>query len=193
MSRKHPKLREFRQAIAPAASAQRASAPPPAGALGCAPAGLNLEAEKALLMHRLERAHAEIARLRSLAYVDPAADPDTCEPDELPTWKDKAQALALQLAQLSPNACRQLEVTLLEDHHDCETCGSSFAQGALVRLNGEVVVDRTPCAHCFGSNSFPLDRVLYETLERLGFTVTVESAEAEERDPWPSGDEDDGG
>lgn len=173
MSRKHLTPRRPGQAGAHAAHA---------------PAGLNTEAEKALLVHRLERAHAEIERLRSLAYVDPAADPDTVAPDELPTWKDKAQALALQLAQLSPNACRQLEVTLLEDHHDCETCGSAFAQGALVRLNGEVVVDRTPCAHCFGSNSFPLDRVLYETLERLGYEVTVVPSASE-----AGLDEDDGG
>lgn len=146
-----------------------------------------MEAEKALLMHRLERAHAEIARLRSLVYVDPAADPDTCEPDELPTWKDKAQSLALQLTQLSPNACRQLEVTLLEDHHDCETCGSAFAQGALVRLNGEVVVDRTPCAHCFGDKSYPLDQVLCEALERLGYEVKVVPSTP------PQGEDEDGG
>lgn len=190
MSRKRPHLRNFRRAAVSYAAEQPSAAVFVAPAR--APAALNMDAELALLKHQLERAHAEIQRLHALAYVDPAAAPGLYgmgdfEGDEPATWKDKAESLALQLNQLQPGACKQLEVTLLEDHHDCETCGSAFAQGALVRLNGEVVVDRTPCAHCFGSKSYPLDQVLCEALERLGYEVKVVPSTP------PQGEDEDGG
>jgi len=36
-----------------------------------------------------------------------------------------------------------------EDSYDCETCGTSYATGAKITLNGKVIMDKPAVAHCY--------------------------------------------
>lgn len=35
------------------------------------------------------------------------------------------------------------------DSHDCDTCGSSYADGATIYLDGKQILDLVPIAHCY--------------------------------------------
>ncbi len=67
----------------------------------------------------------------------------------------------------------QIEIEWLDDSHDCETCGWSCAEGARVTINGEVALDLTPHAHCFGGDNYGRADVFERILSHLGHDVTV--------------------
>ena len=45
----------------------------------------------------------------------------------------------------------KLKIEWNYDTWDCETCGTSFAQGAVVTLGDKVILNEPAVAHCFGS------------------------------------------
>lgn len=126
----------------------------------------DLEFELRMSEHLLNEARAEIARLRTLAYVNPQDE----TPDPL-TWQERAQSLLARLNAQDSGGAKTLTFEWLQDSHDCETCGLSWSEGAVVRLNGQVLVDRTPCATCFGSKSYSSDEVHLAVLSALGLEV----------------------
>lgn len=64
-----------------------------------------------------------------------------------------------------------IEIEWLSDDFDCDTCGGSWAEGAIVRFDGEVVIDMTPVAHCYGGDSYSQDMVYTAILEKLGHVI----------------------
>jgi hypothetical protein len=54
---------------------------------------------------------------------------------------------------------------------NCETCGTSYAEGAIVRIDDELVLALMPSAHCFGGDSWDQHEVYRLIFEKLGHTV----------------------
>jgi hypothetical protein len=64
-----------------------------------------------------------------------------------------------------------IKIKWTEDIKECETCGPCYAQGAEVYFNNELVLDFTPCAHCYGiSDDYTESDVFIGILEHLGHT-----------------------
>jgi hypothetical protein len=61
------------------------------------------------------------------------------------------------------------------DWYDCETCGPSYAEGALVKLNGGTILDLKPVAHCYAGQSWDREQVYRLILEHLGYAVASQS------------------
>ena len=58
-----------------------------------------------------------------------------------------------------------------EDNHDCETCGSSWSQGAEVSIDGHIVMDFEPIAACWDGTTYSDEFILGQILDHLGYTV----------------------
>ena len=48
----------------------------------------------------------------------------------------------------------RIEIFTDEDYHDCETCGSSWAEGGRVVVDGVEIINLPARAHCFGGQNF---------------------------------------
>lgn len=120
--------------------------------------------------YRIQELEREVTRLRSLAYVAPAG------PDML-TWQERAAQLETQLALAAPGVARNLDIRWQPDEHDCETCGSSWAEGAEVYLNGTLILSRSPIAACFDAASYSADDIYRAILDHLGFAIKHEPVE----------------
>lgn len=57
------------------------------------------------------------------------------------------------------------------DDTDCECCGSSYADGANVVIDGELVIELIPYAHCCGGDHYPRDEVFKRILQHLGHEI----------------------
>lgn len=68
---------------------------------------------------------------------------------------------------------KQIKIVELFDESDCETCGSSYAQGYKVYVAGELVSSYIPVAHCYDSESYEIQDVFKDILERLGYELEV--------------------
>jgi hypothetical protein len=65
-----------------------------------------------------------------------------------------------------------IKIEWLTDYYDnCETCGSSYAEGARVFVDGVMALDLAPSAHCFGGEHYPQEDVYERILQHLGHTV----------------------
>lgn len=64
-----------------------------------------------------------------------------------------------------------LEIKWLSDDSDCDTCGSSYADGARVTLNGEPLLELTPVASCLGGAHWSEADVYRKIIEKLGYQV----------------------
>lgn len=69
-----------------------------------------------------------------------------------------------------------IKIEYLSDNIDCEMCGSSWASGAKVFLDGEEILSLEPIAHCYAGSNWDRDDVYYELIKKLGYTVEDESA-----------------
>lgn len=63
----------------------------------------------------------------------------------------------------------KVKIECLSDYSDCETCGSSYAQGGRLWINDDLVWEVVPNAHCLGSDAYGLEEILIIALEKLGF------------------------
>ena len=68
----------------------------------------------------------------------------------------------------------KIEITTNRDTHECETCGTSYADGGTVKVDGELIIDLQAVAHCWGGQSFSQDELLVLALMKLGHTVEVD-------------------
>lgn len=67
---------------------------------------------------------------------------------------------------------QEIKIEWLYDEHDCETCGSSYAEGAKVHINGELVIENIPYAHCYGGENWDRDDIYKRIFLELGYHVT---------------------
>ena len=63
----------------------------------------------------------------------------------------------------------------IEDESDCETCGSNWANGFEVIIDGEVFGDYTPSAVCTSLTSYNYVDVYRDLLEHFGHTIKVDA------------------
>lgn len=64
---------------------------------------------------------------------------------------------------------KKLEIQWLSDYYnDCETCGGSWAEGARVWFDGELVFEFIPSAHCTGGDHMSEFEVYLKVFELLG-------------------------
>lgn len=67
-----------------------------------------------------------------------------------------------------------ITIEWLSDTYDgCETCGTSWAEGARVFIDGEMALDMSPSAYCFGGAHYDQSDVYERILRHLGHTVVT--------------------
>lgn len=71
-----------------------------------------------------------------------------------------------------------IRIEWLTDSHSCETCGSSFAEGARVFVDGRMTLDLAPVAHCYGGDDYQENEVFARILQLLGHSVQDERRSA---------------
>ncbi|ANW00705.1 hypothetical protein [Bradyrhizobium icense] len=68
----------------------------------------------------------------------------------------------------------KIEIEWLHDSYDnCETCGTSYAEGARVYVDGALAVDMSPVAHCLGGAHYSDSDVYSAILKHLGHEVLI--------------------
>lgn len=62
-----------------------------------------------------------------------------------------------------------IEIEWLTDSYDCDQpgCSGGWAEGARVRVNGEMLLELLPKAHCFGGDHWDRDAVYIELIQKL--------------------------
>lgn len=65
----------------------------------------------------------------------------------------------------------KIEIEWLSDDWDCEDCGGSWAEGAVVKFDGVIALNLIPSAHCYDGISYDRDEVFRQILQELGHTV----------------------
>lgn len=102
----------------------------------------------------------------------------TAIPDYFDVWQNtskKEQTGSSQKNQSEENdpilPLNRIDIAWLTDDHDCDTCGSNYAEGAEVFLDGKCILSLKPNAYCFDSDDYPSDEVYIRLLETLGYTV----------------------
>lgn len=68
---------------------------------------------------------------------------------------------------------KTIKIEWLYDVYECEICGDSYAEGALVLLDGEVIIHEEAIAHCFGGNNVTSFEIYEKILNHLGYKVEV--------------------
>ena len=61
-----------------------------------------------------------------------------------------------------------IRIEWLTDSHTCETCGTSYAEGALVFIDGQLALDLSPTANCYDVEDYQPDVVFQRILKHLG-------------------------
>lgn len=64
-----------------------------------------------------------------------------------------------------------IKIEWLHDDHDCETCGPTYAEGARVWIDDELIEDFLPSAHCCAGASYNESEVYHFILTRLGHKI----------------------
>jgi hypothetical protein len=59
-------------------------------------------------------------------------------------------------------------IEYLSDSYECETCGTSYAEGYRIYVDGAVVRELKPSAHCFDGTNFSENDMLAAVLEHFG-------------------------
>jgi hypothetical protein len=66
----------------------------------------------------------------------------------------------------------KITIQWLIDSHSCETCGSNYATGALIKM-GDKSILLNPVAHCFDGDNWETEEVFVEVLRELGHEVKI--------------------
>jgi hypothetical protein len=74
-----------------------------------------------------------------------------------------------------------IEIERITDSHDCDTCGCTFADGAIVRIDGAVALELEPCAYCFDGTSYDDEDIFGEILRHLGSPLVYTSEDGGRR------------
>lgn len=70
-----------------------------------------------------------------------------------------------------------IRIEWLHDSHSCETCGTSYAEGARVFIDGALALDLKPVAHCYDGASYYDSDVYRRILTHIGHTVEPDDFE----------------
>jgi hypothetical protein len=81
-----------------------------------------------------------------------------------------------------------LEIEWLSDDYQCDMCGSSHAEGAIVRLNNRVILELMPRAYCYSSETYD-EMEVYDQIMNI-FGVQVIHSENSEHPPINLEDDD---
>lgn len=81
-----------------------------------------------------------------------------------------------------------LEIEWLSDTHNCEVCGPSFSEGAIVRLNNAVILEMIPQASCYSSETYDVTEVYDSVFDLMG--VDVVHSENSSHPPYVEEDDD---
>jgi hypothetical protein len=60
-----------------------------------------------------------------------------------------------------------IKIEFCEDYHDCETCGISYADGAIVYLNDKEILNLKPSAYCYDSINYFDEDIFDKIIEYL--------------------------
>lgn len=64
-----------------------------------------------------------------------------------------------------------IRIEPLSDTYDCETCGTSWASGANVYFDGDLILELEPHANCYDGTDYSDEAVYRAIIEKLGHTV----------------------
>jgi hypothetical protein len=64
-----------------------------------------------------------------------------------------------------------IKIKWLSDSHDCDTCGSSYAEGAEITMPDGSVSILPAIAHCYAGESYDSQYVYEAILYKLGYKV----------------------
>lgn len=64
-----------------------------------------------------------------------------------------------------------IKIKWLSDSHDCDVCGSSFAEGAEITMPDGSVSILPATAYCYGGESYDSQYVYEAILYKLGYKV----------------------
>lgn len=67
----------------------------------------------------------------------------------------------------------KIKIKWMYDTHECDTCGSSYALGAIITM-GNTTICMEPVAHCYEGVDYTTDDVYKLILSELGYTVEDE-------------------
>lgn len=67
----------------------------------------------------------------------------------------------------------KISIEWLSDEYDCEDCGTSWEEGAIVTFEDGRVLDLSPSAHCYDGVGYTESEVYHRILESLGHDVVV--------------------
>lgn len=68
----------------------------------------------------------------------------------------------------------RIRIETMTDEHECEDCGTSYAEGGRVYIDDELVLERIPSAYCYDAPSFSETDLLLMALKSAGHEVTVD-------------------
>lgn len=68
----------------------------------------------------------------------------------------------------------EVSVETTWDSHQCETCGSSYADGFKIFVDGKLIKELEPVAHCFNGTFWTEEDVLDAVLTHFGHTLKRE-------------------
>lgn len=72
------------------------------------------------------------------------------------------------------------KIEFLSDYHDCETCGYSYDSGYVLYKNDEVLIDKTPHAHCYDGTNYEEHNPYKDILEYM--SVQIEEVQYQDKE-----------
>lgn len=67
----------------------------------------------------------------------------------------------------------KIRIENVVDTQDCETCGTSWADGYIVYLDNELFLEFSPLAACWDGVTYERDYVYAQILSKLGYEVEL--------------------
>lgn len=74
----------------------------------------------------------------------------------------------------TPDTRPLVRIEWVTDEHDCSDCGWSYAEGAVIHIEGREPIEMLPSAHCFDSLNYSGFEVYARVLEELGYRLETE-------------------
>jgi hypothetical protein len=75
----------------------------------------------------------------------------------------------------------KIEVTPIKDAYECDDCGTTFAEGYEVTIDGKPFGDYYPDPHCCKCLEYGFDTVMIDVLKHLGHDLQINPQEEAER------------
>ena len=68
----------------------------------------------------------------------------------------------------------KIEIRTNRDTSECDTCGTDFAEGGSVFIDGKEIINKPAVAYCMGGRNYSPADLLVMALDKLGHTVLVD-------------------